>query len=110
MIPYLIQMKSETRYLLFHIIGSMAFLSLPIISSPDFNYDLATQFTIPPFQQSFCSSVFLLVFFYLNYYYFIPQFYFNKKKTVYVVLISICFILFLIGPDYLFPHDFEKMA
>jgi len=107
---YLIEMKSETRYLLFHIIGSLAFLSIPIISSPDFNYDLAHQFKIPPFQRSFFSSVFLLLFFYLNYYYLIPKYYLNQKKTLFIVLIAVCLALFLILPNQFFHFEFGAMG
>lgn len=108
--PYLIQMKNENRYLLFHIIGSIAFLSIPIISSPDFNYELTNLFQIPPFQKSFLRHVFLLVFFYLNYYYFIPKYYFNQKKAVYIFLLLICFVLFSILPNLIIPFEFTEMS
>lgn len=103
-------MKKKTLFLLLQFFGILAFLSIPIISSPDFSYGLVKLVTIPPFQRSFLSYVLLLLFFYFNYYYFIPKFYFNQKKTFYVALLILCFLLFLSLPNLIIPIDFTNLA
>ncbi|MFI5141414.1 MAG: hypothetical protein ACHQII_03560, partial [Bacteroidia bacterium] len=60
-------MKSKTLQLLIHIIGSVVFLSLPVLFSPDFEH-LFDLYKIPPFQRDFSGYVILVAYFYLNYY------------------------------------------
>lgn len=103
-------MKAKTRRILIHSIGCIAFMSIPILSSPDFNFDLSNQFTIPPFQKNFFSYILLLLFFYFNYYFLIPKYYFNQKKTVFIVFVLLFFTLFLILPGLILPVDFVELS
>jgi sensor histidine kinase YesM len=77
-------MNSSTRFFLINFLGCLAFLSLPVFSSPDFGmgWDLIY---ITPFQKSFVRFVILLGIFYASYYYFIPKLYFNSKKVIFAL-------------------------
>ncbi len=72
--------------------GSIIFLCIPIISSPDFGTG-QNLFTIPMFLRMFSSYVGILFFFYLNYFYFIPQLYFRKRYILFVVALIMMFLI-----------------
>jgi hypothetical protein len=99
-------MTKVNRTLFLHIIGSLAFLSIPILSSPDFNTG-QNLFTINPFLQNFSRTLFLLFFFYLNYYVFLPKLYFSNKKLYFFITILLCFLLIYTVSNLLFPFDFQ---
>lgn len=98
-------MNLKTQKLLLNTIGCIAFLSIPIISSPDFNTD-RNLFTISPFLQNFLRQVLLLVLFYANYYYFLPKLYFSNKKWTFIIISILCFGFIFIIPNIVFPFDF----
>ena len=98
-------MSKSKQILFLHLIGSIAFLSIPVFTSPDF--DLGIQLLgIAPFQKNFINYFFLLIFFYLNFYCFIPQFYFKNKKGWYVLLVLLYYLLFDWLPFYLVQHEY----
>lgn len=99
-------MTAKTRTIFLHVLGTLAFLSIPIFSSPDFNTG-QNLFAITPFLQNFSRTVFLLLFFYLNYYVLLPKLYFSNKKILFFIIISICFIAIYMGSNVLFPFDFQ---
>lgn len=101
-------MYTSTRTYLIHIFGSLAFLSIPVFTSPDF-YSGTNLFTVKPFLNHFLRYVLLLLFFYVNYYFFIPRFYFSSKKIVYAAIILACLFLIIQIPDFFFPNSFWKM-
>lgn len=79
-------MKNKTGQLLLHITGCIAFLSLPVLLSPDVSWDF--QFIkLPPFQEDFITYTLLLLFFYLNYFSLIPGLYFKQKYVYYFLCI-----------------------
>ncbi len=83
-------MKSRTSRILLHIIGSLCFLSVPVIFSPDFN--LSFDFVqVGGFQRDLLSYVLLLGVFYLNYYYLIPKFFHTKEYIIFAVCAVLCF-------------------
>ncbi len=104
---------------LYHVLGSLAFLSIPILFSPDFSSDFSF-IRIVPFQKDLIYHFLLLLFFYLNYLVLIPNFYFKKEYAIYllaliILLVCINFIPELIikfisnenhfGPREHFPMD-----
>lgn len=97
-------MKNYQNIIL-HLLGSLAFLSIPIFSSPDFNSG-QNLFRIDPFLHHFCRYILLLFYFYLNYYIFLPQFYFQKKKIIFILITLICLIAVVKIPGLIFPLDF----
>jgi Histidine kinase len=79
-------MNNSTRIFLIHFLGCLAFLSLPILSSPDFGQGW-NLIHINPFQKNFVRFVLLLGLFYTSYYYFIPKLYFNNKKVLFTIAV-----------------------
>ncbi len=101
-------MTKRNRYIILHIIASVAFLSIPIITSPDFNTD-RNLFTIKPFLQSFSRFFLLLAYFYLNFYYLLPNYFFQKKKLIFGIVTLILFVIVFKLPDVLFPFNIENL-
>lgn len=96
-------MSYKSRILILNVVGILAFLSIPVLTSPDLNAQLDF-LHVDGFRKDFTSYVLLLVFFYFNYYYFIPKYYFQKRKFLYVsfIIFSYCLIAWL--PEIIFPH------
>lgn len=108
-------MKFSWKVLLVHLLLILLFLSIPVISSPDFNYT-ADIFHVPPFRRIFFGYLLVIGFFYANYYLFLPRYFFKKKYVRYAiwVCISLVVIVFLDslfspnhGPGSLNPGDFQ---
>jgi hypothetical protein len=97
-------MSRKSRQLLIHIIGSLLFLSLPVIFSPDVS-EFFLMLRIPPFQRDFISFVLLLMFFYAHYYWLLPEFYFKKKFIWYGLSLVIALVIITYVPHLLVPHD-----
>ncbi|HRG18523.1 MAG TPA: histidine kinase [Flavobacterium lutivivi] len=100
-------MSVNNRNILIHILGSIAFLSFPIFSSPDFNTG-KNLWIITPFLNNFCLQFLLLIFFYINHYILLPNFYFKDKKFIYLIFILLFLIVILKVPDYFFPFEIHK--
>jgi hypothetical protein len=92
-------MKFFLKTFLAHLLLVLLFISIPVISSPDFNYSLDL-FKVPPFLQNFIGYVLITGFFYLNYYYLLPRYFFRKKYVSYGIGVLICFLL-IFGLDFL---------
>lgn len=110
-------MNSTARKILINIVSSLAFLSIPILSSPDFNSG-KNLFEIYGFLKEFTLYFLLLVYFYLNYNFFLPKLLFRKKKYLLIVVTITSFLViyflsnFLLFPDYSsqIPKDIHKQA
>lgn len=99
-------MPTKFRHAILHILGILAFLSIPVFTSPDFNshFDLLI---VSEFRKNFLSYVLLLLFFYANFYYFIPKFYFPKKTFLYFSLVFISYAVIVGLADFFFPSEFH---
>ena len=95
------------------------FLSIPILSSPDFDYSLAV-FRVNPFLRNFAGYVLIVLFFYFNFYFLIPRLYDHKKFVMYtlsvlgVFVFIVCIQHFGFGRppgvfDRFHPEDFRNM-
>lgn len=96
-------MNFSWKVLLVHLLLILLFLSIPVISSPDFNYTMDI-FNVPPFRKTFTGYLMVVGFFYANYYLILPRYFFEKKYIQYTlwVCISLAVIIllhFLIFPD-----------
>lgn len=81
----------QSRTYLLHVLGIFAFLSIPIISSPDF--DLGWQLIyITPFQKSFVRFVLLLMLFYTYYYCIIPKLFLAQKKPLFFAFVIFAYL------------------
>ncbi len=96
-------MLKNRRNILIHVLGSLIFLSLPVLFSPDFNehHSIIEIFKIKPFQRTFVATCVLLAFFYANYYVFIPKFYVTKKYFIFSGVIVLSFLIFFLIPEFL---------
>ncbi|MDT3407335.1 UNVERIFIED_CONTAM: hypothetical protein QE387_001652 [Pseudacidovorax intermedius] len=65
-----------------HLILIPLLLTIPIVSSPDFDGTLSV-FRVSPFQREFIRFVLLIVFFYLNLNIFLPKLYSRKKISIF---------------------------
>jgi hypothetical protein len=94
-------MIKKKQNILIHILGSLIFLSLPILFSPDFNEQnsIIDILTSRPFQRPFAATCLLLTFFYANYYVFIPKLYIPKKYVLFSVVILVSFLIVLFVPE-----------
>jgi hypothetical protein len=99
-------MKSKTAQIVFHIVGCLLFLTLPIIFMPGPN-DLDDFFRDSrPLRESM-HNILILIFFYLNFYLFIPKLYFKKKYLYFGLAVVVCFLIVAFLPGQLLP--FEEM-
>ena len=60
----------------------------------------------PPGRRDLIAGFVLIIFFYLNFYKLLPALYFNGKKTLYFLIVTVCFIAVIFIPHALTgPHD-----
>ncbi len=85
--------------ILINILIGIAFLSFPILTSPDFG--TGSLLEIGAFRRSFASYVLLLIFFFVHYYVLVPQFYNKKKWWLYGVFLIIGFAIVSYMPSLL---------
>lgn len=101
-------MNNSTRVFLINFLGCLAFLSLPVFSSPDFGQGWEL-IHIVPFQESFVRFVFLLLFFYASYYFFIPKLYFNNRKVLFAVAVLASYGIIIGGTSIIFGNFARPM-
>ncbi|WP_430404927.1 sensor histidine kinase [Fluviicola sp.] len=96
-------MKFSLKTFLAHSLLILLFISIPIISSPDFKYNLDI-FSVPPFIRNFVGYLLIIGFFYLNYYFLLPRYFFKKKYVLYPFLVITSFLLIIALDHILFPN------
>jgi Histidine kinase len=97
-------MKNRTGQLLLHFTGCIAFLSLPVLLSPDVSQTLHF-IRLAPFQQDFLSYALILLFFYLNYFRLLPRLYFRKKYLPYFLWVLSGYLVVALLPGWLVPGN-----
>lgn len=100
--------KKTQRYIL-HIVGSLLFISIPIVLSPDLAR-IGHMLDIAPFRQSFFRYLLLLLFFYVNYFFLIPSFYFKRRFVWFVVLLLVSCVVVYFLPEVIFPWQRGEMT
>ena len=98
-------MKNQIRTYLYHIIGCLAFVLLPLMISPRPPEETGAFFNRPTVRD-LIANVLMLLFFYVNYYLIIPRIYFRKKYLNYFIVVTISFVLIIILPSLLTGEDF----
>jgi Histidine kinase len=98
-------MESSNRQIMFHIIGGIAFLSLPVIFFPDFSTTSFQFIKAAPFQRQFITSVLLLLFFYFNNFWLLPNLYFRHRYLHYFISIVICYAFIRVAPSLIVPDN-----
>ncbi len=108
-------MSNTTRFWLINFLGCLAFLSIPIFSSPDFGEGWNLIYIVP-FQKTFVRFALLLGLFYASYYYFIPRLYFGNRKLLFALGLLVAYTAVtgltdvIFGNNYNMPmpkHDFN---
>lgn len=97
-------MSNTTRNYTLHILWILAFLSIPIFTSPDLGIDM---FKVNGFKRNFTSYILLVIFFYLNYYVFIPRYYFPKRYFLYGAFVFFSYAMIVAIPDFFFQMQFH---
>lgn len=95
-------MKLSWKVLLVHLLLILLFLSIPVISSPDFDYSLDI-FNAPPFRRVFTGYLLVIGFFYANYYLILPKYFFEKQYILYAFWICLSLALIILLDFLLFP-------
>lgn len=97
-------MKNKTGQILLHITACTAFLSLPVLLSPDVSWTFRF-LGLRPFQEDFFSYTLILLFFYLNYFVLVPKLYFREKYFFYFACIAGCYAVVALLPDLMIPGN-----
>jgi len=97
-------MKSRSTQILFHIIGCLIFLTLPIFFVPG-PLDVNEFFSDPRSLREFLHAFLILLFFYLNYYLLIPRLYFTKRYLYFILAIVFCFVVVVLLPNFIFGFE-----
>ncbi|MFT3980180.1 MAG: histidine kinase [Ferruginibacter sp.] len=82
-------MTKRLQNTLLHIIGSLIFLSVPLLNSQEFKQYGRLAFGVEQ-RQDLLQFFLLLIFFYLNYFLLIPKLVFTKRYFVYAILVLGC--------------------
>lgn len=91
-------MKSRSSRIILHVLGSLCFLALPVIFSPDFDLTFRL-LEVEPLRRDLLSYVLLLGIFYANYYYFIPKYFDAKKYLVFGLITLLSFGILVTVPS-----------
>lgn len=89
--------KPKNQYL-YHVLGCLAFLILPLTLSPRPPEEIGF-FLSRPTQRDFVVNLLMLIFFYINYYILIPKVYFEEKYLIYSFCLASGFALILFFPS-----------
>ncbi|HEY8937064.1 MAG TPA: sensor histidine kinase [Cyclobacteriaceae bacterium] len=100
-------MESKSRQIILHVIGCLAFLSIPLLFAPGPSISWH-MLTITPTQRELLSNVLMIGFFYLCTYVLIPRFYFNKDLTLFSVLVVLCYLVITVLPHILISDAFPS--
>lgn len=87
-----------------HIILIPLLLTIPIVSSPDFDGTLSV-FRVSPFQREFIRFALVIIFFYINLSFLLPKLYAKKKYLPFTLCILISFGLIVFVPYYLISEN-----
>ena len=101
-------MKNRTGQILLHITGCIAFLSLPVLLSPDVSWNFRF-IQLAPFQADFLSYTLILLFFYLHYFFLLPDLYFRKKYIYYLLAVVTSYAIIAFMPDGLIPGAYPHI-
>lgn len=86
-------MKSNSGKIALHVIGSLCFVALPIIFSPD---TLSNMFAASGFRRDLITYILLLGVFYTNYFYFVPRYFLARKFGWFVVTTVLSFAMVVV--------------
>jgi hypothetical protein len=88
-------MKTRQGKIVLHVLGSICFLSLPILFSPN---SLANSFAASGFVRDFFTYVFLLIIFYAFYFFVVPKFFLTRKYILFALITLLSFVVVVVAP------------
>jgi hypothetical protein len=94
-------MAKKTQYYLLYVLGSLLYISIPMLVSPDL-HSKTSLIKIDPFKREFLSHIIMLCFFYLNFFYLMPHYYFTRRFGLYFVFVVACLVVSVVLPNLLF--------
>lgn len=97
-------MKILRKQYIYHIIGGIVFLFLPLILSPRPPEEIGPFFSRPTLRDLF-AHILMLLFFYFNYYVLIKRLYFREKYLNYALIIILGFVLIIVLPSFLTGYN-----
>lgn len=95
-------MKSKSTLVLFHIIGCLIFLLLPLIIWP-VEGGISEFFSDDRALRGYFSNIMILLFFYLTFYLLIPKLYFRKRYIFFVIILITCYFVIAFLPEIIMP-------
>jgi Histidine kinase len=102
-------MSKQTQSYLLYILGSLLYISVPFLVSPDIN-GKQSLLKIDPFKREFLQHVLLLGFFYLNFLYLIPKFYFTRRFGIFFLFVALCLVVAIVLPNLFFQDGMPRMG
>ena len=80
-----------------YVMGSLAFLILPVIFSRGF-FRTSHLIDIPMFRRDFISHSLLLIFFFVHHFYLLPRHYFRRRYVTYGLYLLLCYLVISFFP------------
>lgn len=104
---------NRTRQVFLHILACVAFLALPVVSSPSLGFD--SIFSDTHVVKDIFSCALTIIFFYINFYFLIPRYYFTKRYFFFGLFVFLGFVIITAIPNIIFqanypaapPNDFN---
>ena len=90
--------KILNKELLYHVMGIIGFLAIPIVFSPDF-FSPVELTQIKGFRNDLAFHILLVLYFYFSYLVLLDKLYFKGRYVLYVLVITICFVSFVYIAD-----------
>lgn len=97
-------MNSNSRKIIINGIVCLAFLSIPIFSSPDLKSGWQLLF-IAPFQKYFLRYLLLILFFYTNYFWAIPRLFLSNKKLLFIGFSLVSYLILYFLPELILGNN-----
>jgi hypothetical protein len=95
--------NTKWKVWILHLVGSIAFLVIPIALAPHPPEQVNYVFSTPTLRDLIANAL-MLLFFYLHYYFLISKVYFKKRYILYGFIILVAFLLICLLPSLLTGH------
>lgn len=97
-------MLSKWKIILLHVVLIVLFQSIPILSSPDFDFSTRV-FSVQPFLRNFFGYSLIICFYYLHAFLLLPNLFEKGKKIVYTLSVLLGFVAISMVIDAFFPNS-----
>jgi Histidine kinase len=101
-------MTKKSRQILLRTIGSVLFMMLPILSSPNHALDVMANLSNPEGLKEIFVYALYLLFFFVHHDYIIPAFFFQKKYIAYAGLMGLSWAIVVLVPSLMVTANFNE--